>query len=118
MKALAKFGDVAGFERHAGRMRVTSEFQEQLGHGFQRFQQVEARNAAARPLRQTVVTAAQHECGPVEPLDHAAGHDSQHAAMPVVPAMHQRRARFVERLAQALLERVRLGILPLGVERM
>ena len=82
-----------GFQRDAGGVLVAAESHEQVGHGFQRFQQMERRDAAARALRQAIVRiAAEHEHRPVQALHQAAGHDAQHAAMPVLGVVDQRAA--------------------------
>src|SRR5437899_379530 len=47
LKAPAEFVQILRSHGEASSVPVTSKFHEQLGHGFERFQQVELRDAAA-----------------------------------------------------------------------
>ena len=95
---------------------MAAEAHEQVGHRFQRVQQMKRRDAAAGALRQAVLRiAAQHEHRPVQPLHQAAGDDAEHAAMPVLGVVNQRRGGFVHRHLLADLADLGFHLLALGI---
>ena len=63
---------------------MTSKAAKQIGHRFQRVEQMKRRDAAARPLRLPVLFT-QHENGAVESLHQTAGDNAHHATMPIEP---------------------------------
>ena len=99
---------------------MAAEAGEQIGHRFERVQQVKRRDAAARALR-LAVFFAQHEHRPVEAFHQAAGDDADHAAMPVEPGEHQRGLIVGDGHAGAFLQHqahdLGLGLAALLIER-
>ena len=69
IEARAEFVYPRSLQCHAGRVLVAAESNEKIGHGFQSFQQVERRDAAAGALSQAIIrVAAQHKHGTLEPF--------------------------------------------------
>src|SRR5579859_846414 len=91
-QSFTKRRDIFSRKCQSGGMAVAAELCEQLGHRFQGTQQMKTRNAAPGPLRHALLgILAQYENRAVEALDEAAGHDAEHASMPVGSAEDQRR---------------------------
>ena len=106
-----------GAMRQAGGVRVAAELHEQLRHRFQRFQQMKRVDAAAGALRQAVLASAQHEDGTMEALHQAAGHDAEHAAMPVLAAITSAAWRRPPGCATRTISRdLGFRLLPIGIQ--
>src|SRR5258708_3402990 len=102
-KAFAKFVEPRGRQCHSGSLAVAAEFGEQIGHGFEPFQEMKRSNAAAGALCEAVFDP-QHERGTMIPFDHAARDDSDYAAMPAFGGEYQRGVMIGHGLLDALLE--------------
>ncbi len=94
---------MAGIHGDPRGLPVPSECRKQFGHRFERLEQMEHANAAARAVRHAIVEP-QNEHRPVIAFDYAAGDDPHHATMPALAREHQRGVAVGDRLRQALFE--------------
>ena len=81
-------GTRAGVHRQSRRLLVSAEFQEQVGAVFERGEQVEIGDAAARAVRDIAVDR-QHDGRLVERVDQLRRRDADDAAMPAETADDQ-----------------------------
>ena len=86
LKRCAELVHARRLHRHPGGMLVAAEFHEQLGHGFQRFQQMKRRDAAAGALRQ----CHPPDCGPART---PAGESAPPGGWPQCPARRDASSR-------------------------
>ena len=96
---------VAGWHRDTGGVKMAAEFHEQLGHLFERIEQMKGRDAAAGALRNTVFGGvSQDERGPMKSLYQPRRHNAEHAAVPGVAGEYQRGVVFGHRDALTFLQ--------------
>ena len=92
IEAAPKLFDPVAVHRDTGGMLVTAEAEEQVGHGFQGFEEMKRRNAAAGTLCEAVIgIASQDKNGALQLFYKAAGDDAEDAAVPVFRVIDQGR---------------------------
>ena len=82
LEAMAKLGNVLCRHTQAGSVCVAAKVLKQVGTTLDGLIDIEARDAACRAGRHTVVVASEHDAGLIEDFRQAGSHDADDATMP------------------------------------